>query len=213
MGKNRRAAPLLAVDRSAEHITFTMNPQTAHAVAQSLTLGLLDYAEWRDDIVTMLTAAANREGIFSQTMPTISRGEFDRGHWSLPTDDEYEQTAGTMRTGDTAAQLDELSSTVSTSVEAASPSLVAAPIAAADRSGDAVSPDAAVAVVAEAVAIATRQAKSLAVAMAADAAAETASQTATAVQHRAEMSATTVADAAADALEMLVLNGELPPQS
>src|SRR4028119_2161104 len=92
MSKNRRAASLLAVDVAAGPVTFTMDPQMAHAVARSLTLGLINHDEWRDDIVTMLTAAANREGTFSPTMPAIPRDAFGRGHWN-PRPEEIEEAA------------------------------------------------------------------------------------------------------------------------
>jgi hypothetical protein len=256
MSKNRRAASLLAVDLTAGRVTFTMDPQMAHAVAQSLTLGLINHDEWRDDIVTMLTAAADREGIFSRTMPTIPRDEFVRGNWN-PRADEHEQaaeprpsTSQLLREMEGIHATDQILIDASRPIDTATGGLDVTPTVLDDCLLDAVSPQAAVAVVAAAVAITTdaqtalaveleaaaahaavvardavaaaaertaeaaetaRQANALAVAMAADAAAETASQTALAIQHQAEESAATVADAAANAMDILISNGDAAP--
>jgi hypothetical protein len=60
MSGSRNGAPLLAVDQTAEHVLLT-----AHALAQSRSGGLTDDAGERDDVVTMLTAAADRENILA----------------------------------------------------------------------------------------------------------------------------------------------------
>jgi hypothetical protein len=160
MNRDRRAVPQMAVDLTAGQVVLTMSPRRAHALAKSLAVGVIDHTEWRDDIVTKLTAAAVSGEASSRAMPTITRGEFLGGHWKLGPDRRAQATAE-PRTSDAVRAMKRSDPTVERPLDSV-PLVVSATTnpgtapSVPRRSINAASGDAAAAVVAEAVAIATQ---------------------------------------------------------
>src|SRR4028119_151538 len=85
MSRSDQIPQPMAVGLADGNVVLTMSRQRAQEIADSITIKPRDNddAEWFEDLVTWLSAAAKRRGLPSRAMPTIAREAYWRGGYTI----------------------------------------------------------------------------------------------------------------------------------